>query len=38
LIDLIPQLKIEQEALSPESKKVWDDIMSRYHAANSSGE
>lgn len=34
LIDLIPQLKIEQEALSPESKKVWDDIMSRYHAAN----
>lgn len=35
LIDLIPQLKIEQEALSPESKKVWDDIMSRYHAANS---
>ncbi len=38
LIDLIPQLKIEQEALSPESKKVWDDIMSRYHAANSSEE
>ena len=35
LIDLIPQLKIEQETLSPESKKVWDDIMSRYHAANS---
>ncbi|HEY0059461.1 MAG TPA: hypothetical protein VGB56_10005 [Flavisolibacter sp.] len=38
LIDLIPQLKIEQESLSPESKKVWDDIMSRYHAANSSEE
>ena len=38
LIDLIPQLKIEQEALSPESKKVWDDIMSRYHATNSSEE
>jgi hypothetical protein len=38
LIDLIPQLKIEQESLSPESKKVWDDIMSRYLAANSSEE
>jgi hypothetical protein len=38
LIDLIPQLKIDQDALSPESKKVWDDIMSRYHAANSSEE
>ena len=38
LIDLIPQLKIEQESLGPESKKVWDDIMSRYHAANSSEE
>ena len=33
LIDLIPQLKIQQEELSPESKKVFDDIMGRYHAA-----
>jgi hypothetical protein len=35
LIDLIPQLKIEVEALTPESKKLFDDIMGRYHEANS---
>ena len=35
LIDLIPQLKIDAETLSPESKKWFDDIMGRYHAANS---
>ena len=34
LIDLIPQLKIDVHTLSPESKKVFDDIMGRYHAAN----
>lgn len=34
LIDLIPQLKIEAETLTPESKKWFDDIMGRYHAAN----
>jgi hypothetical protein len=34
LIDLIPQLKITVEELSPESKRVFDDIMGRYHAAN----
>jgi hypothetical protein len=34
LIDLIPQLKINVEALSPESRKIFDDIMGRYHAAN----
>lgn len=34
LIDLIPQLKIDAEGLSPESRKVYDDIMGRYHAAN----
>ena len=38
LIDLIPQLKIDREALTPESKKVWGDIMSRYHADNASEE
>ena len=27
LIDLIPQLKIDVEALSPENKKVYDDVM-----------
>ena len=34
LIDLIPQLKIEADTLTPESKKVFDDIMGRYHSAN----
>src|ERR687890_2789238 len=34
LIDLIPQLKIDAETLTPESKKWFDDIMGRYHAAN----
>ena len=37
-IDLIPHLKIDVQALSPESKKVFDDIMGRYHAANSADE
>ncbi len=34
LIELIPQLRIDAEALTPESKKVYSDIMGRYHAAN----
>lgn len=34
LIDLIPQLKIDVETLTPESKKWFDDIMGRYHTAN----
>ena len=34
LIDLIPQLKINGERLTQDSKKVFDDIMGRYHAAN----
>lgn len=38
LIDLIPQLKIDAETLSPESKKWFDDIMGRYHAANNEEE
>ena len=33
VIDLIPQLKIDAEALSPESRKIFDDIMGKYHAA-----
>jgi len=33
LIDLIPQLKIEGESLTPESKKWFIDIMGRFHAA-----
>ena len=38
LIDLIPQLKIDAEALTPESRKWFDDIMGRYHAANNNQE
>lgn len=34
LIDLIPQLKIDAEGLTSESKKWFDDIMGRYYAAN----
>ena len=35
LIDLIPQLKIDAEILSPDSKKWFDNIMGRFHAADS---
>lgn len=38
LIELIPQLKIDADTLSPESRKVYDDIMGRYHAANEQSE
>lgn len=38
LIDLIPQLKINAETLTAESKKWFDDIMGRYHAANNEEE
>ena len=38
LIDLIPQLKITPEALTPESKKVFDDIMGRYHNKNTNND
>lgn len=31
LIDLIPQLQMHPETMSPESKKVFDDIMGKYH-------
>lgn len=33
LIDLIPQLKIDGDALTPESKKWFTDIMGRFSAA-----
>ena len=32
LIDLIPQLQLSGEMLTPESKKTYDDIMSRQTA------
>jgi hypothetical protein len=38
VIDLIPQLKLVVDSLSPESRKLFDDIMGRYHAANSGEE
>lgn len=38
LIELIPQLKIDSEHLSPESKKFFLDIHGRYHTANEKGE
>jgi hypothetical protein len=33
LIDLIPQLRIEGETLTPESGKIFIDIMGKYNAA-----
>ena len=34
LIDLIPQLQIEPETLTPESQKVFQDVMSRVKRDN----
>lgn len=33
LIDLVPQLKIDPSALTPESKKWFDEITSRHQSA-----
>lgn len=33
VIDLIPQLKVDADALTPESKKWFAEIMGRYRAA-----
>ncbi|HET7896034.1 MAG TPA: hypothetical protein VFL47_00140 [Flavisolibacter sp.] len=33
LIDLVPQLRIDAETLSPDSRKWFNDIMGRYHAS-----
>lgn len=30
LIDIIPQLKINPEALSPEVRKIYDDVLAAY--------
>src|SRR5688500_10709843 len=38
LIDLLPQLKIDSETLTPESRKVFDDVMTRYHASQNEEE
>jgi hypothetical protein len=31
LVDIIPQLKINPETLSPEAKKTFDDVMLKFH-------
>jgi hypothetical protein len=31
LIDIIPQLRIHPENLSPEARKIYDDILSTHH-------
>lgn len=38
LIDLIPQLKIKEDALTPDSRKWFTDIMGRFHATGDPGE
>jgi hypothetical protein len=38
LIDLMAQLKIDAEALSPESKKVYDDAMLRVRGTDAKEE
>jgi hypothetical protein len=34
LIDIIPQLKIDPETLTPEVKKIYDDVMERHASIN----
>ena len=34
LIDIIPQLSISPEYLTPESKKVFDEVIAKYEAGN----
>ncbi len=34
MIDLIPQLKIDIETLTPDSKKWFADIMGRFHSTS----
>ena len=35
LTDLIPQLKIDPETLTPESRKVYDEVLAHHQAADS---
>jgi len=32
LMDIVPQLKVEPDTLSPEARKTYDGIVSKYHA------
>ena len=34
LIDLIPQLEISAEGLTEESRKLYEEVVSKYHAEN----
>lgn len=34
LIDIIPQLRIQPDALTPETRKIYDDVLEAYHAAD----
>jgi hypothetical protein len=33
LIDIVPQLKIEPELLTPETKKTYEEVMAKYASA-----
>jgi hypothetical protein len=35
LIDLIPQLKIDVSLLTPESRKIHEDLIGKFHSENS---
>lgn len=37
LIDLVPQLKIDADSLSPDSRKWFDEIMGRFAAKGEQG-
>lgn len=32
LIDIIPQMEINPGSLTPDTKKIYDDVMSKFHA------
>lgn len=32
LMDIIPQLSVEPETLTPDARKTYDEIVSKYHA------
>lgn len=33
LIDIVPQLKIQPDALAPETRKIYDEVLEAHHAA-----
>lgn len=34
LIDIIPQLRIQPEALTPETRRIYDEVLEAYHATD----